>query len=202
MAMLGANLVACLLPETNCRPAWGAIYNDEDRSRYIPSPAVIESSRSSREPAASIDDEDKAPDPACPRFQLTFDNRLFLVRYRWLVEALNKKQDPAPYLRHRFTGFLIGKDTKLCDIVLPGLRWCQRIAKQLHDWDSDGLIDLLSSAMLIIEPESRRSARTCWEHASELSRNRFVTPTQASYDASDLFKRKVGRNNVFPCPEL
>lgn len=83
-----------------------------------------------------------------------------------------------------------------------GLRWCQRIIKQLHDWDSDDLVDLLSSAMLIIEPESRLSARTCWEHALQLSRNRCLTPTQASYNASHLSNGNLALTPSFRAKEF
>ena len=42
-----------------------------------------------------------------------------------------------------------------------GLRWCRKIIKQVNDRDSDGLIDFLSAAMLVIEPNRRLPAREC-----------------------------------------
>ncbi|KAL9013439.1 MAG: hypothetical protein Q9173_001866 [Seirophora scorigena] len=67
-----------------------------------------------------------------------------------------------------------------------GLPWCQKIVDVLHDWDSDDLVDLLSSAMLIIEPGSRRCARACWDQALQISWNRCGTPTAASCDSNYL----------------
>ena len=71
------------------------------------------------------------------------------------------------------------------DTGLKGLYWCRRIIKRLHDRDLNDFIDLLSSAMLIIQPGRRCSARACWKRALQLSPNRGVAPTQASYDASE-----------------
>ncbi|OJD23015.1 CAMK/PKD protein kinase [Blastomyces percursus] len=39
-----------------------------------------------------------------------------------------------------------------------GLAWCHDIVKQVNDWDSDRLIDLLSTGVLRIEPRERLSA--------------------------------------------
>jgi serine/threonine protein kinase len=65
-----------------------------------------------------------------------------------------------------------------------GLSWCNKIIERLNDWDSDPLIDFLSTAMLIIDPKWRHSARNCWVQALELSgwfESRSPTPTQVSY---------------------
>jgi serine/threonine protein kinase len=65
-----------------------------------------------------------------------------------------------------------------------GLRWCKKITKQVNDWDSDPLLDFLSTAMLVIEPDGRLPARECWEQALQLSapsQSRCSTPRQASY---------------------
>ncbi|KAL8913493.1 MAG: hypothetical protein Q9171_001681 [Xanthocarpia ochracea] len=67
-----------------------------------------------------------------------------------------------------------------------GLPWCQKIVNLLQDWDSDALVDLLSSAMLVIEPGRRLCARACWEQALQVSRNRYGTPTPASCDSNHL----------------
>ncbi|KAH9212265.1 kinase-like domain-containing protein [Leptodontidium sp. 2 PMI_412] len=42
-----------------------------------------------------------------------------------------------------------------------GLRWCEKIIRQVNDRDSDDLVDFLAAAMLIIEPDSRLPAREC-----------------------------------------
>ncbi|KAG4431789.1 hypothetical protein IFR05_012728 [Cadophora sp. M221] len=70
-----------------------------------------------------------------------------------------------------------------------GLRWCEKIIRQVNDWDSDDLVDFLAAAMLIIEPDSRLPARECWKQALQLSapsQSRCLTPTQASYPVSVL----------------
>ena len=72
-----------------------------------------------------------------------------------------------------------------------GLAWCKSIIKQIDDWDSDILLDFLSTAMLIIKPEKRLLARSCWEQAIQLhipSQRRSPTPTPASYSASHGLK--------------
>lgn len=65
-----------------------------------------------------------------------------------------------------------------------GVPWCEKIIERLNDWDSDVLVDFLSSAMLILEPERRLSAKECWVQASLLLapfQSRCLTPTPASY---------------------
>jgi len=65
-----------------------------------------------------------------------------------------------------------------------GVGWCGRIISQLNDWDSDLLLDFLSTTMLIIEPKRRLSAKDCWEKALQLSNfseRRCSPPTQPSY---------------------
>ncbi|KAL9028236.1 MAG: hypothetical protein Q9196_003370 [Gyalolechia fulgens] len=42
-----------------------------------------------------------------------------------------------------------------------GLTWCRRVVYEANDWDSDALIDLLTTSMLQIEPEERLSADAC-----------------------------------------
>ncbi len=78
-----------------------------------------------------------------------------------------------------------------------GLQWCQKIVNRLHDWDSDALVDLLSSAMLILEAGSRLGARACWEQALQISWNRCGTPTRASCDSNNL---PSGRLSPTPLP--
>lgn len=66
-----------------------------------------------------------------------------------------------------------------------GLRWCNKIIKRLQDWDSDPLIDFLSTTMLIKDAGKRLSARGCWMQALQLdapSNSRCPTPIQASYN--------------------
>lgn len=70
-----------------------------------------------------------------------------------------------------------------------GLLWCQKIVNQLQDWHSDELVDFLSTAMLIIKPESRLSARTFWEEALTLSH--CITSKQTSYGTGYLVKRAL-----------
>lgn len=48
-----------------------------------------------------------------------------------------------------------------------GLSWCEKIVKRLDDWESDDLLNLLSS-MVVIEPQIRNSARQCLKRALEL----------------------------------
>jgi serine/threonine-protein kinase Chk2 len=65
-----------------------------------------------------------------------------------------------------------------------GTRWCRRIIGKVNDWDSEGLINFLSTAMLVMDPKGRRSAQYCYQEALRLpvpSQGRFLTPTPASY---------------------
>ena len=80
-----------------------------------------------------------------------------------------------------------------------GLRWCKKIIKRVDDWDSDTLLDFLSTAMLAIEPERRLSTRKCWEQALQLSapsQSRCPTPTQASYSALRNDKLSMQETNM------
>lgn len=72
-----------------------------------------------------------------------------------------------------------------------GLSWCRKIVKQLNDWDTDGLIDILSS-MVVMDPQGRDSARKCLERALQLDRQtRSLTPTPDSYrDEQPLVEAK------------
>lgn len=79
-------------------------------------------------------------------------------------------------------------DIKKTDV---GLSWCREIIKLVDDWDSDILLDFLSTAMLAMKPEKRLPTRECWEQAlqlSVLSQSRCATPTQRSYPAGDCLK--------------
>ena len=72
-----------------------------------------------------------------------------------------------------------------------GLPWCREIIKRAEDWDSDVLLNLLSTAMLAIDPKKRLPARKCWEQALQLSvpsQSRCATPTQTSYSKSDCLR--------------
>ncbi len=42
-----------------------------------------------------------------------------------------------------------------------GLAWCRRVVDHANDWDSDALIDLLTTGMLRMRPEERLSAGSC-----------------------------------------
>ncbi|KUJ14044.1 uncharacterized protein LY89DRAFT_672304 [Mollisia scopiformis] len=69
-----------------------------------------------------------------------------------------------------------------------GLRWCKKIINLVNDWDSDPLVDFLSTAIVVMKPDGRLLAKKCWKQALQLSapfQNRCPTPTQASYSASD-----------------
>jgi serine/threonine protein kinase len=65
-----------------------------------------------------------------------------------------------------------------------GRSWCERIVKEASNWDSEDLIDFLSTAMLAMDPEFRYSAQDCYREASRLpvpSEGRCLTPTPISY---------------------
>jgi serine/threonine protein kinase len=60
-----------------------------------------------------------------------------------------------------------------------GLPWCGEIISALHDWDSDELIALLSS-MIVMDPKLREPAWKCLDRASQLRvPGRSLTPTPA-----------------------
>ncbi|KAG9230392.1 kinase-like domain-containing protein [Amylocarpus encephaloides] len=82
-----------------------------------------------------------------------------------------------------------------------GLAWCKIIIKQVNDWDSDDLVDFLSTAMLIIKPDDRLPARECWEQALQLSapsQSRCPTLTQASYSVSDWLQEVSDPHRATP----
>ena len=49
-----------------------------------------------------------------------------------------------------------------------GLAWCRSLVEYANDWDSDGLVDLLVTAMLRMEPQARLSADACLKKGHEL----------------------------------
>ena len=66
-----------------------------------------------------------------------------------------------------------------------GLSWCRQIVKELNDWESDPLIDLLSN-MVVPEARQRLSARVCLERASQLDNSsELSTPKRASPNHKD-----------------
>lgn len=42
-----------------------------------------------------------------------------------------------------------------------GLAWCRSVVDRANDWDSDDLIDLLTTGMLRMRPEERLSTSAC-----------------------------------------
>ena len=56
--------------------------------------------------------------------------------------------------------------------------WYQRLAYIIDDWDSDGLLDFLSSSMLKEDPLERLSASECLRESAKLSE--AIAPTQSS----------------------
>lgn len=68
-----------------------------------------------------------------------------------------------------------------------GIAWCRRIVHHANDWDSDGLIDLLTAGMLRMKPEERFSAAACLEKGYDLGlfeddrlESGNATPTQSA----------------------
>ena len=49
-----------------------------------------------------------------------------------------------------------------------GLAWCGRVVDHANDWDSDALIDLLTTGMLRMRPEERLSAGACLTKGCDL----------------------------------
>jgi len=49
-----------------------------------------------------------------------------------------------------------------------GLSWCRRVVDHANDWDSDDLIDLLTTGMLRMAPEERLSASACLKKGCDL----------------------------------
>jgi serine/threonine protein kinase len=46
--------------------------------------------------------------------------------------------------------------------------WYQKLARWIEDWDSDELLDFLSSSMLKVDPDDRLSASECLEESAKL----------------------------------
>lgn len=64
-----------------------------------------------------------------------------------------------------------------------GIGWCEKIIEEVDGWYRQDLINFLSTAMLIMEPESRYSAYACWDRVKELfvpSRGHGLISTPAS----------------------
>ncbi|KAF2749609.1 kinase-like protein [Sporormia fimetaria CBS 119925] len=58
-----------------------------------------------------------------------------------------------------------------------GLPWCEKIISALDDWDSDGLVDLLST-IIVMDPNLRASAPECLRRTLQLRvPGRCLTPT-------------------------
>ena len=65
-----------------------------------------------------------------------------------------------------------------------GRDWCEMLVDQVNDWESGDLIDLLSNAMIVMDPKLRLSAQNCYVKASQLTiafYERCRTPTPASH---------------------
>ncbi len=63
-----------------------------------------------------------------------------------------------------------------------GLAWCRHLVEYVNDWDSDLLIDLLTTGVLRIEPRERLSAGACLTKADDLGL--FNDPSVGSGDAT------------------
>ncbi|KAL8906162.1 MAG: hypothetical protein Q9207_002195 [Kuettlingeria erythrocarpa] len=74
-------------------------------------------------------------------------------------------------------------------------RWYRNLIRQVKDWESEQLIDLLSNQMLTMSPLARGSAEDCYKEASDLhskvntytSRNQSATPA-ARMSTSQLMR--------------
>ena len=49
-----------------------------------------------------------------------------------------------------------------------GLAWCRRVVDHVNDWESEDLIDLLTTGMLRMAPEERLSASACLKKGCDL----------------------------------
>lgn len=74
-----------------------------------------------------------------------------------------------------------------------GLNWCRCIIEYANDWESDKLIDLLTTGMLRIRPEERLSASACWTKGCDLGifevhslDSGTVTPTRQTAPRSGM----------------
>ena len=77
-----------------------------------------------------------------------------------------------------------------CTYSLPhhkdrrGIDWCEEIVNEVNDWDDEGIVSILSNAMIIIDPGSRYSASACYDQVSRCftaSQERSLTPTPVTY---------------------
>jgi serine/threonine protein kinase len=57
------------------------------------------------------------------------------------------------------------KHKRIPAVRVGGRAWCNCIVDYANDWESDGLIDLLTTGMLRIDPDKRLSAGDCLEKA-------------------------------------
>lgn len=72
--------------------------------------------------------------------------------------------------------------------------WARKIMACVNGWESDEFLEFLSTAMLVIEPESRLTAVGCWQQAMNLSSTlRCTTPTPTSYT--------LGQHQIGGCPQ-
>jgi serine/threonine-protein kinase Chk2 len=98
-----------------------------------------------------------------------------------------------------------------------GVNWCQKIIDGLGSHDSGDLIDLLTAAMLVMEPQLRYSAEACLDRVSEFfpcSREGSLTPIPApssqEYEAAPggpdieehLAQEKLLSLSSVSCPRL
>ena len=74
-----------------------------------------------------------------------------------------------------------------------GLAWCRRVVDHANDWDSDKLIDLLTSGMLRMTPKERLSASACWTKGCDLGlfeghslNSGSATPTRQTTAQGDI----------------
>ena len=105
---------------------------------------------------------------------------------RYLAPEVYKKRSYTPAVDIWSLGVVAFK----CSYDLPdshryrGTDWCEMLVDQVNDWENGDLIDLLSSAMIVIDPKLRRSARDCYMKASQLTiafYERCRTPTPTSH---------------------
>jgi serine/threonine protein kinase len=167
------------------------VYEDEIVHRDIKSESILVQSRSSLHIKLSDFDLSKT----------IVDLKIFCETHLYAASKI--------YTNHCSTYY-----TKICDILwrdvivfkyvyesLSDIRktgielsWCREIINWAKDWDSDILLNLLLTAMLVINSEKRLSTRKCWKQTlqlSVLSQSRCVISTQTSYSESDCLKRTL-----------
>jgi hypothetical protein len=84
------------------------------------------------------------------------------------------------------------------------------LVKHVNDQEDGDLIDLLSSIMIVIDPNLRRSAQDCYREALRLitaSHERCLTPTPASYGYKPVAYypaegKEVGDGNLHTSPNV